>query len=161
MNLGLKRISMCIVIFGFFSMLTPGLENEAKPQKEEVGAQAGGIVDTLAPVSAYNSSFISNNEVPKQEEKKEVILAAADISKPEKYGFNYTLQGQNVNRDGINLGNGMAYSDLEGVTCFRGNNMRDGGSFGTAQIVEGKLQKDWEVKIGSIDSWSGVGWNGQ
>ncbi len=53
------------------------------------------------------------------------------------------------------------YSSLEGVTCFRGNNYRDSGSYGFADVKLEKLEKVWFVKNGKIDIWTGVGWNGQ
>ncbi len=53
------------------------------------------------------------------------------------------------------------YSDIEGVTCFRGNNYRNSASYGTAEIKENKLEVIWDVPISRIDGWTGVGWNGQ
>jgi outer membrane protein assembly factor BamB len=53
------------------------------------------------------------------------------------------------------------YSILKGVTCFRGNTYRDSPSYGTTEVKEKKLEVIWSLPIGSIDSWSGVGWNGQ
>ncbi len=53
------------------------------------------------------------------------------------------------------------YSDVEGVTTFRGNNYRDSSSYGYADIKEKKLEKLWYKSIGHIDGWTGVGWNGQ
>ena len=53
-----------------------------------------------------------------------------------------------------------------GLITFRGNNYRDGGAFGTADIKEEKLEIIWEFDIGSISTqsggyWPGVGWTGQ
>lgn len=53
------------------------------------------------------------------------------------------------------------YSDIAGITCFRGNNYRNSPSYGYADIKEGKLEKVWFVKNGYIDIWTGVGWTGQ
>ena len=53
------------------------------------------------------------------------------------------------------------YSDVKGITTFRGNNYRDSASYGTANVVENKLEKIWTNTIGKIDGWGGVGWNGQ
>ena len=53
------------------------------------------------------------------------------------------------------------YTELEGVTTFRGSNYRDGGAWGT--IVENPTDIDeiWQKRISKLDSWSGVGWTGQ
>lgn len=61
----------------------------------------------------------------------------------------------------IEFDNCKNYSDVKGITCFRGNNYRDSASFGTADIKEEKLEIIWSIPIGSIGKWSGVGWNGQ
>jgi outer membrane protein assembly factor BamB len=61
----------------------------------------------------------------------------------------------------LNFGTPDEYSSLEGITCFRGNNYRDSASYGFADVVSGKLEKVWSKKIGYIDTWTGVGWNGQ
>lgn len=53
------------------------------------------------------------------------------------------------------------YNEIEGVTTFRGNNFRDSASYGFANVREEKLEKVWSIKIGYIDIWTGVGWNGQ
>lgn len=53
------------------------------------------------------------------------------------------------------------YSDVKGITTFRGNNYRDSASYGTVNVVENKLEKIWTNTIGKIDGWGGVGWNGQ
>ncbi len=53
------------------------------------------------------------------------------------------------------------YSKIPGIPCFRGNNLRNSAAYGTCQIDEKKLQKVWNIKIGHIDTWTGVGWTGQ
>jgi len=53
------------------------------------------------------------------------------------------------------------YNEIDGVTTFRGNNYRNSASFGSANVREEKLEKVWSIKIGYIDTWTGVGWNGQ
>lgn len=76
-------------------------------------------------------------------------------------GMKYYLNPESKDNIQINFRDGGLYSDLKGVTCFRGNNMRDSASYGTADIKEEKLEILWRKNIGSIDEWSGVGWNGQ
>lgn len=64
-------------------------------------------------------------------------------------------------KDQLIMGNAHDYSAIKGVTCFRGNHYRDSASYGYAEVLEEKLEVIWHVSIGGIDSWTGVGWNGQ
>ena len=61
----------------------------------------------------------------------------------------------------IIMGSADGYTDMKGITCFRGNHYRNAPSYGYAVVDEGRLEKVWEVATGGIDSWTGVGWNGQ
>lgn len=58
-----------------------------------------------------------------------------------------------------------AYSLVEGITTFRGNNYRNSASYGTADIVEKKLEIVWSQDTGAISGlnsyWPGTGWTGQ
>lgn len=60
---------------------------------------------------------------------------------------------------------GEDYTDVEGIITFRGNNFRDGGSYGYAGIEEGKFGEFWSYNTGSLsyngENWSGSGWVGQ
>lgn len=69
-------------------------------------------------------------------------------------------------KDEIKFGAGSEYSDLEGVTAFRGNNFRDSASFGTRTVSQKKLEIVWEKEgLGAISAhnsfWPGTGWTGQ
>jgi outer membrane protein assembly factor BamB len=69
--------------------------------------------------------------------------------------------------DPIDFGPGKDYTALEGIITFRGNNYREGASYGTADVKNGKLQVLWSVPTGAIakatgsGSWTGSGWTGQ
>ncbi len=54
-----------------------------------------------------------------------------------------------------------AYTHLEGVTTFRGNNYRDAPNYGTASVQEKRLEIAWHADTGSIGRWAGSGWTGQ
>lgn len=57
------------------------------------------------------------------------------------------------------------YSHIPGVLTFRGNNYRNGGTYGTPDVVDKKLTVLWKKKIGEIRGegsyWPGAGWTGQ
>lgn len=68
--------------------------------------------------------------------------------------------------DNINFEDSSEYGSDLGVLTFRGNNYRDGGSYGTVDIQEEKLEIIWDFDIGIIKTpsggfWPGVGWTGQ
>ncbi|ACL76792.1 PQQ-binding-like beta-propeller repeat protein [Ruminiclostridium cellulolyticum] len=74
----------------------------------------------------------------------------------------YTVKDKNK----ISFGSSDTYSDLEGVTAFRGNNYRDNASFGTRTVTQKKLEIVWKkTGLGAISSegsyWPGTGWTGQ
>jgi hypothetical protein len=70
-------------------------------------------------------------------------------------------------KDPIDFGPGASYTALQGIITFRGNNYREGASYGTADVKTAKLQILWSVPTGSIakkagtGSWTGSGWTGQ
>ncbi len=69
-------------------------------------------------------------------------------------------------KEKISFGASGEYSELEGVTTFRGNNYRDNASFGTRTVSQKKLEIVWEKEgLGAISAhnsyWPGTGWTGQ
>ncbi len=74
----------------------------------------------------------------------------------------YTVKNKNK----ISFGSSDTYSDLEGITTFRGNNYRDNASFGTRTVSQKKLEIVWKkTGLGAISGegsfWPGTGWTGQ
>lgn len=70
--------------------------------------------------------------------------------------------------DLISMGDPLLYSDLAGITTFRGNNFRNCASFGYAPSEPNNLEVIWEysglgTKLSSDWSfeWTGVQWTGQ
>lgn len=65
----------------------------------------------------------------------------------------------------IAFGSPEMYSELEGVTTFRGNNFRTSPSWGKADVKEKKLEIVWTHDIGAVSGagsyWPGAGWTGQ
>lgn len=85
---------------------------------------------------------------------------------------NYVEVENYVRRDPINFAyNGTDYAQLDGVMTFRGNNLRNSATFGTATVNNRQLDMVWVKEIGEmlrgdIDGptesvWSGSGWVGQ
>jgi len=65
----------------------------------------------------------------------------------------------------IAFGSPDMYSELEGVTAFRGNNYRTAPSWGSSSVKEKKLEIVWTHDIGAVSGvgsyWPGAGWTGQ
>ena len=66
----------------------------------------------------------------------------------------------------IDFGFGEDYSQVEGITTFRGNNFRDTAAFGFADIREARFTNKWTRGSGSLTApdgvtWTGHGWTGQ
>ncbi len=67
----------------------------------------------------------------------------------------------------VAFGDPATYNDpsIKGVLTFRGNNYRNSGSYGTANVQEKKLEIVWSKEIGEIRGegsyWPGAGWTGQ
>ncbi len=65
----------------------------------------------------------------------------------------------------IAFGSPKMYSELEGVTTFRGNNYRTAPAWGSSSVKEKKLEIVWTHDIGAVSGvgsyWPGAGWTGQ
>ncbi|PKM72877.1 MAG: pyrrolo-quinoline quinone [Firmicutes bacterium HGW-Firmicutes-16] len=70
-------------------------------------------------------------------------------------------------KDKIDFGLPEDYTSVQGIVTFRGNNFRNSGSYGVADIVNKKFSDNhWTVQEGSLQSpngtvWTGSGWVGQ
>jgi hypothetical protein len=101
-----------------------------------------------------------------------MTVAPVEGTKPSNFAITTHLY-DGVNRvatynrpDPIDFGPGKDYTALEGIITFRGNNYREGASYGTADVQTAKLQVLWSVPTGSVaktggGAWTGSGWTGQ
>ena len=68
---------------------------------------------------------------------------------------------------GIYIGDPDEYAQIPGIMCFRGNNLRTGASYGTANMTNRSFGSYWTHATGSLMDpndgayWSGNGWTGQ
>ena len=61
----------------------------------------------------------------------------------------------------IHMGTSDAYTEVEGITTFRGNNYRDTASWGTIPEDPQRISILWRKHVGRSAGWGGVGWTGQ
>ncbi len=119
-------------------------------------------------------SFINFEQLPIIKDPVNVMIPGRIVASAQPKSVNYfeeviTDDGIIMNYRDINIIEFPDSSEYEGelgLITFRGNNYRDGGAFGTADIKEEKLEIIWEFDIGSISTqsggyWPGVGWTGQ
>lgn len=66
-----------------------------------------------------------------------------------------------LREDPITFGEAEEYTDLEGVTTFRGNNYRSDPTYGVANLSNESVSYLWSTYNGSLDGWPGCGWTGQ
>jgi len=62
--------------------------------------------------------------------KNSLVFTSVAKTSIESYSAKYFSEGTKVTRPNFSFSNITNYSTLEGVTCFRGNSMRDSGSYG-------------------------------
>ena len=93
--------------------------------------------------------------------------AGAVVSPPSQFGLE-SIAVQNGERvdayartPEIHMGLSGEYTDVEGVTTFRGNNYRDSAAYGNIPDDPEELEIAWSVAVSQIDDWGGVGWTGQ
>ncbi len=79
---------------------------------------------------------------------------------PEKFRLSADTIGSHVPA-GLSLPAQGGYSEIPGVFTFRGGPYRQNAAYGYATAPLGKLEIVWEKRIGALDNWGGVGWNGQ
>ena len=96
-----------------------------------------------------------------------LVPRQTEESDPSNWNIDWQIveKGQKVDsfirEDSINFEHASLYTQVEGVTTFRGNNYRNDPTFGSADIYDETLDIMWENSIGSLGSWSGCGWSGQ
>lgn len=118
------------------------------PERVNNKPDDAGLLDSVLD-KTYKKLEIDNGCLPSDHKLQWEVI------KDNKKVENYTRENP------VFFGPASEYNEIDGVTTFRGNNYRNSASFGYADIYEEKLEKVWSVKIGYIDIWTGVGWNGQ
>lgn len=98
---------------------------------------------------------------------------AVDSTRPELLISETALQldGQSIDSysfsDPIDFALPQDYTNVAGIVTFRGNNFRDGGAYGTADIINKSFADDyWTLETASLQApdgevWTGSGWVGQ
>lgn len=117
----------------------PGEEDPSEPEEQPLPEFDPYCVDSTAPWTLVESTgiMVDGNVVD-----------------------SYTLP------ETIDFGYGSDYTAVDGIVTFRGNNFRDGASYGTATLNERIFGDYWTVSTSALTApdgatWTGSGWVGQ
>lgn len=144
-------VILILIVPGFF-ILNRHLSQKENYQSSPTPTDRNGIID-------LSDEEDTVDDTPKEE----AVTIPAELL-PSYHNFKWDVLKDSVSfkvDNQVNFPNPQEYNSIEGVTTFRGNNFRDSASYGTVDVREKKLEKVWSIKIGYIDTWTGVGWNGQ
>lgn len=94
---------------------------------------------------------------------------ATDKTAPQNAGIRWEIwsDGQQITdyrrEDPIHFGSPEDYFSLPGIATFRGNHYRNGGAYGTANMLQKQMDILWDFDTQRLPgtTWSGSGWTGQ
>jgi len=147
-------------------------------RSDDIRAQLSAGPSTL-PVTPTDSTDMTPTVEPTIEPTVEPTIAPpptftaafSEESDPANWKVQWKIfqdktQVDSFTRDNtISIGYGADYAAVEGVLTFRGNNYRDGASYGIANIQNFTLSKLWNNRVGALrgshSNWTGCGWTGQ
>ena len=179
-----KRLIIIAACAAAFILLCVGITRLVKGRRSADAAppQTTEVPDTLATESALTAeSSVSAAAVPVTPVKptpdyEEISFEphSTDATDPSNM-FDYTgvnVDGQDIeDRDSYapffsgEFGVPSAYTDVDGIVGFRGNNFRDDPTYGAVNTLTGSMEIAWTRQTGTMDSaghtWSGNGWTGQ
>ncbi len=137
------------------SGVAPALDNDNQGDTAEENPQPEAVV-TPQPTEAV----IEFNPTSTDATKPDVFISSTTISNNGEIVETYE------NPEPMTFGSASGYSAVNGVTTFKGNNLRNGASYGRAVSATGNFGNYWTQQIGALTSytgytWTGSGWTGQ
>lgn len=181
-----KRLIIIAACAAAFILLCVGIVRLVKGRKSANAAQPKttqtAIADTittestLAAESSVSAAAVPASTVKPTPDYEEISFEphSTDATDPSNM-FDYTgvnIDGQDIeDRDSHapffngEFGVPSAYTDVDGIVGFRGNNFRDDPTYGAVNTLTGSMEIAWTRQTGTMDSaghtWSGNGWTGQ
>jgi outer membrane protein assembly factor BamB len=162
-----------LLIAGAAIAATLGLSKGGSPSST-ASTQVTGVTTTLGTddsTSTESTESTTTTEDPDAPLAMTVASVASTSPSALDLSTGTYVDGKKVSSytraDAIDFPRGSTYTTLEGVITFRGNNYREGASYGTADVSQGTLSLLWSVPTGSLaktsgtGSWTGSGWTGQ
>lgn len=127
------------------------------------------ILFLIRPFRKFTKLFSFDVQAPSLEDTPHSV----DATHPDVLGIKPELEvdgilTENFTREKpIDIPLYAPYSDTPGIVTFRGDNLRSGGAYGTAQTENKKLSIAWSLETGKLEKgygkgyWTGSGWTGQ
>lgn len=110
----------------------------------------------------------------KEDEEPDFVPYCTEQTKPSNYieytevnvdGTTLTSLSDYKPTDVIDFSRGSAYTSVDGIVTFRGNNFRDNPVYGYAEMKDFAMEGAWSYNTGSLTygnaCWTGSGWTGQ
>ena len=132
---------------------TPGPLPEQTPAPEPDPAPAPEVIPGPPVLPEFKPHATENTE-------PDILLDSYAIMANREIVESFSFE------DPIDFDFGYTYSQIEGITTFRGNNFRDSASYGYADIKNAKFGNKWSRDTASLTApdgivWTGHGWSGQ
>jgi outer membrane protein assembly factor BamB len=183
--LALVVVGVLTLIMGRFPWEKENLQGQATPSVTPAGGATATVTPTTTPAPTPwptpepISEESTDPEVLNTSWKTPAVFtganafddAASQMKSKDGATISYWVLENNqplsdyTPRDEVVFGTSESYTDVEGVTAFRGNHYRDSASFGTADISAKELEIVWSHDTGAISGegsyWPGTGWTGQ
>lgn len=127
------------------------------------------ILFLIRPFRRFTKLFTYDSAKPALEDEPHSVKG----THPDDFGIKPELEVDGVmtaeftREKPINIPLEEKYADTDSIVTFRGDNLRSGGAYGTAELKDKKLSVAWTVDTGKLKKgygsgyWTGSGWTGQ
>lgn len=152
-----KRIKILILMGMAMSLIVSLVAGKMVNIKEKINSVV--LVSNLEEDKEIEEEKIEDEEIEDNviEEKKKIKFI--DLEPNINIDYNYEVIGDKSICSDVLFTD--KYTDLEGISTFRGNNFRNTASYGVAKASAKELNVKWKTTT-SFSSWGGgAGWTGQ
>lgn len=171
-------LAVVIIVFILFCLNRLSALDNVTPQPSESTQESTETQETNPTTLPTDPSTEPSTEPPTEPPTEPSFPADAhhtDKSDPSIWGvdweiiYNESLTDSYERQDKIFFDSKGSYFDFPGVATFRGNHYRNSATYGTATVVNEKLERIWEREISALPKsesagtgfWTGAGWTGQ
>lgn len=149
-----KRIKILILIGMTMSLISCAISSKIINNKQESNKISLTTNMEKSDEIQYGD-IVEDEEVIEVKKKIEAINLETNIN----IEYNFEVFGdKNICSDILFTDE---YTDIEGITTFRGNNFRNTSTFGTSKISKKELSVKWKTATSSSSWGGGAGWTGQ
>ena len=187
----IDRIVLVAILLGAIICLILLISGKIGKGKKQQTTDSGSTIVDIDHTPDPDDITVSDDTEPTPEPTPEHPVFEAhsvDGTRPEDFGMTTALMvdGERVSSyeadEPFNFGLGSEYTDIEGIISFRGNNFREGSTYGRIGSLDIQYDNDgipirgrnleevWNIPTGGMQkgismsysgSWTGSGWTGQ